>query len=64
MVGYFSKNPGPFGSFVTHDSPGRLSYHINILKEQDFIAGEQQGNRNIYSATIRGRQALKCTERL
>ncbi len=33
-------------------------------KEQDFIVGEQQGNWIIYSITDRGRQALKCTERL
>jgi ArsR family transcriptional regulator len=42
----------------------KLSYHLSILKEQDLIVGEQQGNWIIYSITDRGRQALKCTERM
>jgi len=40
----------------------KLSYHLNILKEQDLISGEQQGNWIIYSITDRGRQALKNTQ--
>jgi ArsR family transcriptional regulator len=40
----------------------KLSYHLSILKEQEFIIGEQQGNWIIYSLTDRGRLALKCTE--
>jgi len=40
----------------------KLSYHLNILKEQDFISGEQQGNWIIYSITDRGHKALKCME--
>jgi ArsR family transcriptional regulator len=40
----------------------KLSYHLSILKEQEFIVGEQQGNWIIYSLTDRGRSALKCTE--
>jgi ArsR family transcriptional regulator len=42
----------------------KLSYHLNILKEQDLISGEQQGNWIIYSITERGRKAMKCTERM
>jgi ArsR family transcriptional regulator len=49
---------------VVNIADSKLSYHLNILKEQDFIVGEQQGNWIIYSLTDRGRQALKCTERL
>ena len=49
---------------VVNIADSKLSYHLNILKEQDFIVGEQQGNWIIYSITDRGRQALKCTERL
>jgi len=49
---------------VVNIADSKLSYHLNILKEQDFITGEQQGNWIIYSITDRGRQALKCTERL
>jgi ArsR family transcriptional regulator len=49
---------------VVKIADSKLSYHLNILKEQDFIVGEQQGNWIIYSITDRGRQALKCTERL
>ncbi len=45
-------------------SGSKLSYHLNILKEQDFVMGEQQGNWVIYTITERGRQALKCTESL
>jgi ArsR family transcriptional regulator len=49
---------------VVNIADSKLSYHLTILKEQDFIRGEQQGNWIIYSITNRGRQALKCTERL
>jgi ArsR family transcriptional regulator len=49
---------------VVKIADSKLSYHLNILKEQDFIVGEQQGNWIIYSITDRGRQALKCTERM
>jgi ArsR family transcriptional regulator, arsenate/arsenite/antimonite-responsive transcriptional repressor len=49
---------------VVKIADSKLSYHLSILKEQDFIAGEQQGNWIIYSITDHGRQALKCTERL
>jgi ArsR family transcriptional regulator len=49
---------------VVHIADSKLSYHLNILKEQDFISGEQQGNWIIYSITDRGRKALKCTERI
>ena len=49
---------------VVKIADSKLSYHLNILKEQDFIVGEQQGNWIIYSITNRGRRALKCTERL
>jgi len=49
---------------VVNIADSKLSYHLNILKEQDFIVGEQQGNWIIYSLTDRGRQALMCTERL
>ena len=49
---------------VVKIADSKLSYHLSILKEQDFIVGEQQGNWIIYSITDRGRQALKCTERL
>jgi len=49
---------------VVKIADSKLSYHLNILKEQDLIVGEQQGNWIIYSVTSRGRQALKCTERM
>ena len=49
---------------IVNIAASKLSYHLSILKEQDFIAGEQQGNWIIYSITDRGRQALKCTERM
>jgi ArsR family transcriptional regulator len=49
---------------VVKIADSKLSYHLNILKEQDLIVGEQQGNWIIYSITNRGRQALKCTERM
>jgi len=49
---------------VVNIADSKLSYHLTILKEQDFITGEQQGNWIIYSITNRGRQALKCTERM
>jgi ArsR family transcriptional regulator len=49
---------------VVKIADSKLSYHLSILKEQDFIVGEQQGNWIIYTITDRGRQALKCTERM
>jgi len=49
---------------VVQIADSKLSYHLSILKEQDFIAGDQQGNWIIYSITDRGRLALKCTERM
>jgi ArsR family transcriptional regulator len=49
---------------VVQIADSKLSYHLSILKEQDFISGEQQGNWIIYSITDRGRLALKCTERM
>ena len=49
---------------IVQIAASKLSYHLTILKEQDFIVGEQQGNWIIYSITDRGRQALKCTEKL
>ena len=49
---------------VVNIADSKLSYHLSILKEQDFIVGEQQGNWIIYSITDRGRLALKSTERL
>jgi len=49
---------------VVRIADSKLSYHLGILKEQDFITGEQQGNWIIYSLTDRGRQALKCAERM
>ncbi|MCK9590706.1 MAG: metalloregulator ArsR/SmtB family transcription factor [Methanoregula sp.] len=49
---------------VVNIADSKLSYHLTILKEQDYIVGEQQGNWIIYSITERGRQALKCTERM
>jgi ArsR family transcriptional regulator len=49
---------------VVKIADSKLSYHLSILKEQDFITGEQQGNWIIYSITDHGRQALKCTERM
>jgi ArsR family transcriptional regulator len=49
---------------VVQIADSKLSYHLSILKEQEFITGEQQGNWIIYSITDRGCQALKCTERM
>jgi ArsR family transcriptional regulator, arsenate/arsenite/antimonite-responsive transcriptional repressor len=49
---------------VVKIADSKLSYHLSILKEQDFITGEQQGNWIIYSITPRGRLVLKCTERM
>jgi ArsR family transcriptional regulator len=48
---------------VVKIADSKLSYHLNILKEQDLISGEQQGNWINYSITDRGRQILKSTER-
>jgi ArsR family transcriptional regulator len=49
---------------VVNIADSKLSYHLSILKEQEFIVGEQQGNWIIYSITDRGRSALKSTEHL
>lgn len=49
---------------IVQIADSKLSYHLSILREQDFIAGKQQGNWIIYSITDRGRKALKCTERI
>lgn len=49
---------------VVEIADSKLSYHLTILKEQEFIVGEQQGNWIIYSITDRGRQALKCIEKM
>jgi ArsR family transcriptional regulator, arsenate/arsenite/antimonite-responsive transcriptional repressor len=49
---------------VVQIADSKLSYHLTILKEQEFIIGEQQGNWIIYSITDRGRQALKCIEKM
>ncbi len=49
---------------VVQIADSKLSYHLTILKEQEFIVGEQQGNWIIYSITDRGRQALKCIEKM
>jgi ArsR family transcriptional regulator len=46
---------------VVKIADSKLSYHLNILKVQDLISGEQQGNWIIYSITDRGRQALENT---
>ncbi|OPY46722.1 MAG: DNA-binding transcriptional repressor ArsR [Methanoregulaceae archaeon PtaU1.Bin222] len=43
-------------------SGSKLSYHLNILKENGLIEGESQGNWIIYSITERGRRLLQCTE--
>jgi ArsR family transcriptional regulator, arsenate/arsenite/antimonite-responsive transcriptional repressor len=47
---------------VVNITDSKLSYHLSILKEQEFIIGKQQGNWIIYSITDRGRLAMKCTE--
>jgi ArsR family transcriptional regulator len=49
---------------IVQIADSKLSYHLSILREQDFIAGKQQGNWIIYSITDRGRKALKCSERM
>jgi ArsR family transcriptional regulator len=49
---------------VVKIADSKLSYHLNILKAQELISGEQQGNWIIYRITDRGRRALKCTERM
>jgi ArsR family transcriptional regulator len=49
---------------IVNIAASKLSYHLSILKEQNLIVGEQQGNWIIYSITGHGRQALKCTERM
>ena len=43
-------------------SGSKLSYHLNILKENGLIEGENDGNWIIYSITERGRRLLQCTE--
>jgi ArsR family transcriptional regulator len=43
-------------------SGSKLSYHLNILKENGLIEGESQGNWIIYSITERGRRLLQCAE--
>ena len=43
-------------------SGSKLSYHLNILKENGLIEGESQGNWIVYSITERGRRLLYCTE--
>jgi len=43
-------------------SGSKLSYHLNILKENGLIEGENQGNWIVYSITERGRRLLQCTE--
>ena len=40
---------------VVKIADSKLSYHLNILKEQDLIVGEHQGNWITYSITNRGR---------
>jgi predicted transcriptional regulator len=47
---------------VVKIADSKLSYHLNILKEQELISGDQQGNWIIYSITDRGRQALESTQ--
>jgi len=49
---------------VVKIADSKLSYHLNILKAQELIFGEQQGNWIIYSITDRGRQALGCSEHI
>ncbi|MDO9035835.1 MAG: metalloregulator ArsR/SmtB family transcription factor [Methanoregula sp.] len=49
---------------IVNIAASKLSYHLNILKEQELIVGEQQGNWIIYTITDSGRKALKCTERM
>lgn len=43
-------------------SGSKLSYHLNILKENGLIEGESQGNWIVYSITGRARKLLRCTE--
>jgi ArsR family transcriptional regulator len=43
-------------------SGSKLSYHLNILKENGLIEGENQGNWIVYSITERGKRLLQCTE--
>lgn len=43
-------------------SGSKMSYHLNILKENGLIEGEYNGNWIIYSITDRGRRLLQCTE--
>ena len=49
---------------IVQIADSKLSYHLSILREQDFITGEQQGNWIIYSLTDRGRWVLKCSDRM
>lgn len=43
-------------------SGSKLSYHLNILKENGLIEGDNDGNWIIYSITERGKKLLLCTE--
>ena len=43
-------------------SGSKLSYHLNILKENGLIEGESQGNWIVYSITERGQKLLLCTK--
>lgn len=45
-----------------HLSGSKLSYHLNILKENGLAEGKNNGNWIIYSITDRGRRLLQCTE--
>ena len=45
-----------------HLSGSKLSYHLNILKENGLAEGKNDGNWVIYSITERGRRLLQCTE--
>ncbi len=45
-----------------HLSGSKLSYHLNILKENGLAEGKNDGNWIIYSITERGRRLLQCTE--
>jgi ArsR family transcriptional regulator len=47
-----------------HLAGSKLSYHLNILKENGLIEGEYHGNWIVYSITDHGRKALKCTKRM
>ena len=42
-----------------HLAGSKLSYHLNILKENGLIQGEYHGNWIIYSLTDRGREFVR-----